>query len=102
MPRPYTVSEAVRAKNRAAARKPRGRWAGTKEREGIENAKAILRGCLEPGAEFVKKIIEDENSPPELRMQALKFAAERAGLPAMTQSDVQVSAGAGREVWVVP
>lgn len=94
------VSEKLREANRQRSRKPRGKWAGTKEREQIEKAKALLREGLPDGARFVLDLIRDENEPKELRLAALKFAAERAGLPVQSQQDVNVT-GAGREVWVV-
>jgi hypothetical protein len=78
-------SERKRAASRANARKPRGRWAGTPEREVLEAAKAELRAALPDAAGRLVDILRDPSTPPELFLQAFRFAADRAGLPALSQ-----------------
>jgi hypothetical protein len=75
---------------RANARRPRGRWANTAERERLEEAKATLRDGLPDGARLVVALLRDPASPPELRLQAFRIAADRAGLPTLAQSEVTV------------
>lgn len=83
------VSERKRAANRANAQKPRSKWAGTPERAALDEAKRTLREALPGAAVRLRKIIDDPATPPELFLQAMKLAADRAGLPVQTQHDVK-------------
>ena len=76
---------------RANARRPRGRWAGTPEREQLERAKAELRAAITGGgADRLVAIIHDPTTPAELFLSAFRLAADRVGLPAMSQQDVKI------------
>lgn len=79
------ASAVKRATCRENARKPRGRWAGTPEREVLEAAKAELRAALPDAAARLVDILRDPDTSPELFLQALRFAADRAGMPALSQ-----------------
>jgi hypothetical protein len=79
------ASALKRAACRANARKPRGRWANTPEREVLEAAKSELRAALPDAAARLVDILRDPDTSPELFLQALRFAADRAGLPALSQ-----------------
>jgi hypothetical protein len=83
------VSERKRAANRANASKPRGRWAGTPERAGLEEGKRLLREAIPEGAAHIADLIRNPETPAELRLQAFKLAADRAGLPVLTESEVR-------------
>ena len=72
---------------RANAARPRGRWAGTAEREVLEAAKAIIRECLPEGMERLAAIVRDPDTPPELLLAVLRFFADRGGLPVQSQVD---------------
>jgi hypothetical protein len=86
-------SERKRAASRANARRPRGRWANTPEREVLEAAKAELRAALPNAAGRLVDILRDPKTPPELFLQAFRFAADRAGLPALSQLGVPPDIG---------
>jgi len=83
-------SERKRAANRENARRPRGRWAGTPEREALDEAKRLLRQAIPDGARFLVELLRDPETPPELRLQAFKIAADRAGLPVLTEQHAMV------------
>ncbi|OGF09204.1 MAG: hypothetical protein A2W00_12460 [Candidatus Eisenbacteria bacterium RBG_16_71_46] len=78
-------SERKRAANRENARRPRGRWAGTPERAALDEAKRLLREAIPDGARFLAEMLGDPKAPSELRLQAFKIAADRAGLPVLTE-----------------
>ena len=84
-------SERKAEANRQNARKPRGRWANTPEREALDAAKAALRASLPGGAERLAEMIENPDTPPELFLQAYKLAADKAGLPSLSSSDMTVT-----------
>lgn len=86
---------------RANARRPRGRWANTAEREQLERAKAELRTAITGGgADRLAAIILDRETPAELFLAAFKIAADRAGLPA--QAQVQAGANVGMALLKAP
>jgi hypothetical protein len=85
-------SERKAAAVRENARRPRGRWANTPEREQLEAAKALLRECLPEGAERLAELIENTDTPAELFLQAFRLAADRGGLPVLAQSELITSA----------
>lgn len=93
-------SERKRRANQANARKPRGRWAGTPERELLEEAKRRLREAIPDGAERLGAMIRDPTTPAELFLAAFKVAADRAGLPA--QAQVQAGVNVGRALLKAP
>lgn len=86
-------SERKREANRANARRPRGRWAGTPERDAIEEAKRLLREAIPEGAKRLAALIRDPATSAELFLQAFKLAGDRAGLPPLTQSEVRAMGG---------
>jgi hypothetical protein len=77
---------------RRNARRPRGRWANTPEREQLEAAKSLLRECLPDGAERLAALIENPDTPAELFLQAFRLAADRGGLPVLAQSELITAA----------
>jgi len=85
-------SERKVAAVRENARRPRGRWANTPEREQLEAAKARLRECLPDGAERLAEMIENRDTPAELFLQAFRLVADRGGLPVLAQSEVITAA----------
>jgi hypothetical protein len=82
-------SERKRVANQANARRPRGRWAGKPERAALEEGKRLLREAIPEGARRLAALICDSATPPELFLQAFKLAADRAGLPPLTQNEVR-------------
>ena len=79
--------------NKARSRKPRGRWANTAERAALEEAKRLLREGLPEGARRILEIIRDPSTPADVMLQAFKIAADRAGLPVLTQTELMGSEG---------
>lgn len=82
-------SERKRTANRLNATRPRGRWAGTPERESLEACKQVLREALPEGALRMAAIITDPKTPPELLLHAFRIAADRVGMPVLTQAEVK-------------
>lgn len=80
----HKQSEKFLEAQRAKARKPRGKWAGTHEREWLEQAKSDLRKAMPDAARRLVAILASEDTPDEIFMQAFKLAADRAGLVATT------------------
>jgi hypothetical protein len=72
---------------RENARRPRGRWANTQEREQLEEAKAELRAGLPAGARRIRLLLETGGDPGTF-LKAFEIAASPAGLPALAQQEV--------------
>jgi len=72
---------------RENARRPRGRWANTPEREQLEAAKAELRAGLPAGARRIRLLLETSGNPMTF-LKAFEIAASRAGLPTLQQQEV--------------
>lgn len=74
---------------RANARRPRGRWAGTPERDSIDQAKAMLRAAIPIGAARIARLIADPSIDPELLERLMRFASDRAGMPTLQQTEIK-------------
>jgi hypothetical protein len=84
-----TVTPKALEARRRNARKPRGSWAGTPEREQLDEAKRILRLGLAAGAQRIADMLTGGSPvPDEIFLSAYRIAADRAGLPVLQQSQL--------------
>lgn len=82
---------------RANAKKPRLRLTNELREVATEKLVPLLQGA---GSDRIAAYLTDPKTGFDEFRWAVEFVANRLGLPAMTQQDVNVT-GAGREVWVV-
>jgi hypothetical protein len=53
----------------------------------LDEAKRLLREAIPAGAANLARLIRSPDTPPEILIQAFKLAADRVGLPVVTQAE---------------
>lgn len=78
---------------RENAKKPRGRWANTEERELIEKGKALGRAAVPELVNILLSIARNKKNSPEARTGAATKVLDRCGLPPVSHSEVKLDEG---------
>lgn len=78
---------------RENARKPRGKWAGTAEREALEKAKTKGRMAAPDLIEMMLERAMDPDEETANRISAAKTVMDRCGLPVVSAADVKIEGG---------